>query len=277
MIVQTALRDAVQRLNAAGIDGAARDARVLMAAAMGVDASRVTLIAGDKMDDAAITRFDQMIHDRISRRPVSRILGRRSFWGRDFVITDDVLDPRGDTETLIVAALRQSAKRVLDLGTGSGSIAITLAAEKPTLTCVATDISTAALAVAFENAALHGVSDRVEFAQGSWFDPVAGTFDLIVSNPPYISDAEMPGLAPEVARFDPKIALTPGGDGLDPYRIIAQTAPRFLAPNGKVIVEIGHTQARDVADLFQQAGFTDIETLQDLEQKDRVVAANWPF
>lgn len=277
MIVQTVLRAAVQRLTAAGIDGAARDARVLIAAALGVEPSRVTLIAGDTMSDAARDRFDQMIGDRISRRPVSRILGRRSFWGRDFIITDDVLDPRGDTETLIAAALRQSAQHVLDLGTGSGSIAITLAAETPTLTCVATDISTAALDVAAQNAARHGVSDRVRFVHGSWFEPVTGTFDLIVSNPPYISDAEMQGLAPEVALFDPKMALTPGGDGLDPYRVIAQTAPRFLAAHGKVIVEIGHTQARDVTQIFEQAGFANIETLQDFEQKDRVVAANWPF
>jgi release factor glutamine methyltransferase len=273
MTVQSVLTHGIRALQTAGIDGAARDARLLMAGALGIDVSRLTLALHDDIDQPCQDRFDTFIAQRLLHRPVSRILGTRLFWGRSFHITDDVLDPRGDTETLIAAALEHSGDRILDLGTGSGVIAITMAAERPTAKVVASDISKSALDVAQKNARDLGVADQLSFVQGSWFDAVTGRFDLILSNPPYISDAEMRDLAPEVLGYDPHIALTPGGDGLDPYRIIARHAPDVLTPQGAVIVEIGHAQAADVTQIFKCAGFSELRVHTDFEQKDRVITA----
>ncbi len=273
MTVQSALMEGIQSLKAVGIESAARDARLLMASALGIDASRLTLCLHDPISAHTRLTFDEYIRARQTHRPVSRILGRREFWGRSFIITDDVLDPRGDTETLIAKALTYTGDRILDLGTGSGIIAITMAAERATATVHAIDISNEALNVARENASIHGVADRVCFTQGSWFDPVEDQFDMILSNPPYISDTEMRHLSPDVAQFDPHIALTPGGDGLAPYRIIAQHANRYLKDDGVVIVEIGHTQAQDVTNIFRAAGFCNVLTHKDFEQKDRIIVA----
>jgi len=273
MTVQSVLTQGIRALQTAGIDGAARDARLLMAGALGIDVSRLTLALHDDIYPPCQDRFDAFIAQRLLHRPVSRILGTRLFWGRSFHITDDVLDPRGDTETLIAAALEHAGDRILDLGTGSGVIAITMAAERPTAKVVASDISKSALDVAQKNARDLGVADRLSFVQGSWFDAVTGRFDLILSNPPYISDAEMRDLAPEVLGYDPHIALTPGGDGLDPYRIIARHAPDVLTPYGAVIVEFGHAQAADVTRIFASAGFSELRVHTDFEQKDRVITA----
>ena len=273
MTVQSVLTLGIRALQTADIDGAARDARLLMAGALGIDVSRLTLALHDDIYPPCQDRFDAFIAQRLLHRPVSRILGTRLFWGRSFHITDDVLDPRGDTETLIAAALEHAGDRILDLGTGSGVIAITMAAERPTAKVVASDISKSALDVAQKNARDLGVADRLSFVQGSWFDAVTGRFDLILSNPPYISDAEMRDLAPEVLGYDPHIALTPGGDGLDPYRIIARHAPDVLTPYGAVIVEIGHAQAADVTRIFASAGFSELRVHTDFEQKDRVITA----
>ena len=169
---------------------------------------------------------------------MSRIIGVRQFWGRNFQVTDDVLDPRGDTETLIAEALQTPAKRILDLGTGSGILGITLAAEQVDAVVVLTDISKAALLVAKTNAKRHDVEDRIEFIESDWFDSLHGKFDLIISNPPYIGKNELEGLEPDVIDYDPIIALTPGEDGLAPYRIIARQAQNYLKENGRVIVEI---------------------------------------
>jgi len=273
MTVQSVLTLGIRALQTADIDGAARDARLLMAGALGIDVSRLTLALHDDIYPPCQDRFDAFIAQRLLHRPVSRILGTRLFWGRSFHITDDVLDPRGDTETLIAAALEHAGDRILDLGTGSGVIAITMAAERPTAKVVASDISKSALDVAKKNARDLGVADRLSFVQGSWFDAVTGRFDLILSNPPYISDAEMRDLAPEVLGYDPHIALTPGGDGFDPYRIIARHAPDVLTPQGAVIVEIGHAQAADVTQIFKGAGFSKLRVHTDFEQKDRVITA----
>ncbi|MFZ8880452.1 MAG: N5-glutamine methyltransferase family protein, partial [Paracoccaceae bacterium] len=162
-----------------GIPNAARDARLLAAHVCDIDPSRVTLLEMDEVSEAAIARFDDAITQRLNHRPVSRIIGVREFWGRNFQITDDVLDPRGDTETLIAEALKTSAKRILDLGTGSGILGITLAAERLDAFVVVTDISKAALLVAKNNAKRHHVEDRIKFIESDWFDSLHGKFDLI--------------------------------------------------------------------------------------------------
>jgi release factor glutamine methyltransferase len=185
-----------------------------------------------------------------------------------------VLDPRPDTETLIAAALEGPAPAtLLDLGTGSGAIAVTLLAEWPGARGLATDISPAALAVAQDNACRHGVQDRLDLILSDWFASVAGPVDLILSNPPYIAAAEMPALDPEVLLHDPAIALSPGGDGLAPYRVIAAQAGAHLTPQGRVIVECGWQQGDAVQAIFRAAGWPRLDLRRDLEGRDRVIIA----
>jgi release factor glutamine methyltransferase len=276
MMLRALIARGTSALDQAGIPNAARDARLLAAHVCDIDPSRVTLHEMDEVSEAAIARFDDAITQRQNHRPVSRIIGVRQFWGRNFQITDDVLDPRGDTETLISEALKTPAKRILDLGTGSGILGITLATEQVDAVVAVTDISQAALAVAIANAKRYDVEDRIEFIQSDWFDSLHGKFDLIISNPPYIGENELEGLEPDVIDYDPIIALTPGGDGLAPYRIIAAQAKDYLNENGRVIVEIGHIQGNDVRNLFLNAGFMNVQILQDLDGKDRAIVAKHP-
>ncbi|MCA0920932.1 peptide chain release factor N(5)-glutamine methyltransferase [Pseudooceanicola nanhaiensis] len=266
------LRRGTQHLTEAGIAGAPRDARLLLAGAAGLRPDRLSLELGQAASEAVTGTFMAHIERRIAREPVSRILGHRLFWGRSFRVTPDVLDPRPETESLIAAALEGgAATRLLDLGTGSGIIAATLLAEWPDATGLATDVSAAALAVARENAASLGLAGRLDFVEADWWQGVAGRFDLIASNPPYITEAEMAELSPEVAKFDPTGALTPGGDGLAPYRIIAAGALSHLTPGGRLMVEIGWRQGPDVAALFTDAGLMDVAVLPDMDGRDRVV------
>ncbi|MHC0052691.1 peptide chain release factor N(5)-glutamine methyltransferase [Actibacterium sp. D379-3] len=268
-----ALIAAVARLRAAGIADAPRDARRLLAHAMGVAADRLTLVLPDPLTPQAETAFEAAIARRAAREPVSHITGRRVFFGRDFHVGPAVLDPRPETETLIELALAAPFSRVLDLGTGSGCILLTLLAERPGATGLGVDLSPAALAVARGNAARLGLVGA--FALSDWFSAVTGRFDLIVSNPPYIAADEMAALSPELGH-EPEMALTPGGDGLDAYRAIAAGAPAHLAPGGRLLVEIGPTQAHAVSALFARAGLENISTHPDLDGRDRVVAATWP-
>ena len=277
MSLRAALVAAQRTLAEAGIEGAGTDARALVAEAAGVARDRLTLHLGDEMDEEARARLDAMLARRLAREPVARILGRRAFWGRDFAVTPDVLDPRPETECLVAAALAGPAPaRLLDLGTGSGCIAVTLLAEWPGVRGVATDISGAALAVAAENAARHRAAGRLDLVEADWFDGVAGRFDLIVSNPPYIARAEMAGLAREVRRHDPRAALSDGGDGLGAYRALAEGMAAHLAPGGRVLLEIGAAQGPEVARLLARAGLAEVRILPDLDGRDRVVTGWHP-
>lgn len=276
MNLRQGLAEGIARLKAAGIDGAARDARALLAEAAGIAPGRVMLEADMVLSDPA--RFRALIARRAAGEPVSRILGRRQFWGRDFTVTRDTLDPRPETETLIAAALDIGpVARFADLGTGTGIIAVSLLGEWPGATALATDISGPALAVAGMNASDQGVRGRLELLHvgkpGVWLPEEIGSFDLILSNPPYISAREMPELAREVRDHDPHEALTPGGDGLAPYRAIAAQAAWHLNAGGHVMVEIGWRQGADVAALFRAAGLGKLRVLSDLDGRDRVVAA----
>ena len=197
-----AMAAAAGRLRAAGVPDPARDARLLLAHAAAVDAARVTLIAPEEIAPEVAERFDQLISLRAVRVPVSQLIGRRAFYGRDFAISRDVLDPRPETETLIDLALGEDFTRILDLGTGSGCILVTLLAERPAATGLGVDLSEAACLQASANAVQHGVADRADIRQSDWFSAVEGRFDLILSNPPYIAAAEMPSLAPEVRDHD---------------------------------------------------------------------------
>ena len=271
MTAAKALAEAVKRLNAADVPGAANDARVLLAHALNIERSRLTLILPDEITAAAATRFEQTITARLLRQPVSQIIGRREFYGRSFTVTRDVLDPRPETEVLVQVALSDPFETLLDLGCGSGCILLTLLAENAAATGQGVDYAPAAVTVATTNAVDLGLAQRSHFAVSDWFSKVSGRFDLIVSNPPYIAADEMATLAPEVRDWEPKLALTPGGDGLDAYRAITALAPQYLAPNGRLIVEIGPTQADDAQALFKAAGLHGITCFQDMEGRDRVV------
>lgn len=259
---------ATKRLAAAGVPGAARDARRLVAHAMGVEPDRITLLAREPFDAGAA--LDAVLAPREARQPVSQIVGWREFRGRRFRVTRDVLDPRPETETLVDVALREPFATVLDLGTGTGCILLTLMAERSGTRGTGTDISSEALAVARGTAAKFALSP--EFVVADWFDGLNGRWDLIVSNPPYVPEAEMATLAPELG-WEPSLALTPGGDGLGAYRRIAAGAGKRLEPGGRIVLEIGPTQAGAVAALFDQAEFSDVEVDQDLDGRDRVVSA----
>jgi release factor glutamine methyltransferase len=269
-----ALAQAVPVLQAAGVEGAARDARLLLAHVLDLPADRLIFSLAEPVPEAALERFRAAIADRARRRPLSQITGQRMFWGRSFGVTADVLDPRPETETLVAAALGLPFSRVLDLGTGSGAILLSLLADRPGTEGMGVDVSSAALAVAETNARALGVT--AAFRQSDWFSAVTGVFDLIVSNPPYIAEAEMAALAPEVRDWEPHLALTPGGDGLDAYRAIAAGAGAHLSPGGALMVEIGPAQGEAVQALFRGAGLHDVAALRDMDGRDRVVQGRWP-
>ncbi|MCT8160612.1 peptide chain release factor N(5)-glutamine methyltransferase [Pseudoruegeria sp. SHC-113] len=274
--VSQALVAATRRLSEAGIPGAATDARTLLAHVLGVARGRLTLLGPDPLTEAQVAAYDALLKGRLARRPVSHLTGTRQFWGRSFRVTPDVLDPRPETEDLVALALQEPFTRVLDLGTGSGCILLSVLAERPQATGLGVDASEAALTVAQGNAQALGLTDRASFRLSDWFSHVEGRFDLILSNPPYITQAEMAELAPEVAGHEPHMALTPGGDGLSPYRIICAQAAAYLAPGGRVIFEIGHLQGAAVAALMRGAGFDAVTIAQDLSGKDRNVLGRLP-
>lgn len=266
------LDGAVAQLTAAGVDGAPQDAQRLLGQLLQMSPARLLITLDDPLDDRLAMEFDDLLARRVAREPMSHILGSRAFWKHEFLVTADVLDPRPDTETLIELALAEPFSEILDLGTGSGCIPISLLADRPGATGIATDISEAALHVAARNAEKLGVSDRLRFERSDWFEAVGGTYDLITSNPPYIDAAVYETLSPEV-HHEPKIALTPGPDGLTPYRVFAQEGPAHLAPCGRILVEIGYDQGPQVAALFREAGLEDVIVHPDLNGKDRVVSA----
>lgn len=270
-IVDT-LQRATMMLGAAGIEDPERDARILLAHVMEVDQAQLIARMNEPLPPSALLGMDRVIAVRSLRQPVSHIIGKRGFWNHEFMVNSDVLDPRPDTETLVAAALEQPFETVLDLGTGSGAIILSLLAERPQVMGVATDISGKALDTAKRNASRIGVADRVRFEEADWFSGLEGQFDLIVSNPPYISELEMGALAPEVRDWEPHIALTPGGDGLAAYREIAANLHKFLKPTGRALFEIGFKQAEEVKNIFIQSGFTRLEVLKDMSGHDRVVA-----
>ncbi len=250
-----------------------RDSRALLAHALGMAPDRLMIEHDREVSEAEMETYEALLHRRLDHEPVARIIGHRMFWGRDFKVTPQVLDPRPETEIIVEAALHGLMPvRLLDLGTGSGILAVTLLAEWPGAEAVATDISPEALAVAGANAEAQGVADRLTLAEVDWLDGIEGRFDLIVSNPPYVAEAEMPGLAPEVRDHDPRLALTPGGDGLDAYRNLVPAALAHLTENGRLLVEIGATQGPAVVALFETAGYRDVTVLPDLDGRARVVS-----
>lgn len=276
MTAAEAMVAAVARLRAAGVPDPARDARLLLAHAAQVDAARVTLIAPEDIAPEIAERYDNLVALRAVRVPVSQLIGGREFYGRRFDISSAVLDPRPETESLIEAALSRPFDRVLDLGTGSGCILVTLLAERAEASGLGIDLSEDACLQASANAVRHRVADRARFLQSDWFDAVEGRFDLIVANPPYLAAEEMAQVQPELRDHEPRIALTDEGDGLSAYRVIAAEAPSFLTSQGRVLAEIGWKQGAEVKDIFTAHGWADVAILPDLDGRDRVVVASKP-
>ena len=271
-----AMAAATAKLRAAGVPDPARDARILLAHAARVDAARVTLIAPEEIAPEISDRYEHLVSLRAVRVPVSHLVGERAFYGRGFKVSREVLDPRPETESLIEAALSQPFERVLDLGTGSGCILVTLLAERETATGVGVDLSEGACLQASANAVLHGVAERAQIVQSDWFEVVEGRYDLIVSNPPYLAQSEMAAIAPELALHEPAMALTDGEDGLSVYRLIAARAQQYLTAQGRVLAEMGWQQGADVGAIFRAAGWADVAVLPDLDGRDRVICAQNP-
>ncbi len=273
---RTLLADGAARLRAAGIMDAPRDARALLAHVLDLAPDRLLMDPDAPVPPAQALAYDAAIAARAAHRPVAQITGRRLFWGRVFRITGDVLDPRPETETLIAEALGVPFTRVLDLGTGSGAILLTLLAERGGATGLGVDLSPAALAVARGNARALGVGARAGFAVSDWFGAVSGRFDLIVANPPYIGAGEIDSLSPELRSWEPRMALVPAecdGSGLGAYRRICAGLSHHLAPGGRVLFEVGAAQGAAVAALCRAAGLADLRVLPDLDGRDRVVSA----
>lgn len=269
------LAKGVRQLTDAGVPDAPRDARRLLAHAVGVEAGRLTLILPEPVTQEAEARFAALLQRRAGREPVSHLLGYREFYGRRFKVTRNVLDPRPETEILIEVALQDAFASVIDLGTGSGCILLTLLAEMPEARGVGTDLSEDACRVAEDNMHALDLGERAAILRTSWADGIEGQVDLVVSNPPYIGLDEMDGLSPEVHDHEPHMALTDGGDGLSAYREISQQAANLLRVGGRLIVEIGPTQAVAVAQMFADNGFEKVRVIQDLDGRDRVVSGEY--
>lgn len=268
---QDVMRDAALRLQAAGVEGAWRDTRLLLAHALGTEPVDVIMREMEDVETVGLTAFEAAVQRREAGEPVSRIRGWREFYGRRFRVTPDVLDPRPETELLVDVAIARLPRdgRVLDLGVGSGCILLSVLAERSDASGVGVDISAAALEVAHVNTSALGLAARAEMIEGGWDVVLPGRFDLVLSNPPYIPAAEMAGLAREVVNHDPHLALTPGGDGLDPYRTILARVPDLLAPGGWIGFEFGLGQAPAVSDLMEGAGLEAVEVMRDLAGIER--------
>ena len=263
------------RLRAAGVPEPERDARLLYRWAAEMEGPALAAALAGPATPGEAARFDRAIAAREARIPLSHIVGTRLFWGRRFGVTADVLDPRPETETLVAHALEGGpARRILDLGTGSGCILLTLLAEWPEATGVGVDISPAALAVAAANAQALGVAQRAELRHADWCRGLAGPFDLIAANPPYVAEADLAALEPEVRRHEPRLALAGGPDGLDAYRRIAGAAGRLIAPGGRLLLEVGAGQAQAVAAILAEAGLGPAASVADLDGRERVVVVS---
>lgn len=271
-----AWRQVRDRFRAAGIESAEMDARLIAQHAFGIDPIRLLGREREPADSDALNKLEALAQRRLKGEPVARMMGSKEFWSLDIGLNAATLVPRPETEMLVghgSALLFNRDATILDLGTGSGAIAIALAKELSRARVIATEIASDALEMARANAQRHGVADRISFRLGSWYEPLdpAVKFDLIVSNPPYIMSEVIETLAPDVRDYDPRRALDGGWDGLEAYRAIIAPARKWLNPGGYLAVEIGSTQGLTISRMFDRAGFQKVELFPDLNGLDRMV------
>jgi release factor glutamine methyltransferase len=279
--IEDLVKWATDDFRARGIDNPRLDAEVLIAWALGIDRVRIIIDGKRPLVESELSRLRELVKRRRAREPVAYLRGEREFYGRRFKVDKRVLIPRPDTETLVEAGLDRTrhvsmSMRALDLCTGSGCVAITLARQRPTSRVHATDLSADALAVARENA-LRGGAYNVSFSQGDLYAavPTPCRFDLVTANPPYIPTGDIAGLSPDIRDFEPRIALDGGTDGLDVLRRIVEDAPRWLVPGGVLAVEVGAEEAKSVARSFEARGFRDVALTKDYGKIERVVSGVW--
>jgi len=277
---RSAKRFMTEQFRKAGGSFPEEDALELVLAATGMNRTEIALEGLSLLEPEVANTASVYASRRLSGEPVDSILGWREFYGRRFKVTKDVLSPRADTELLVRCGLNalggKTAPTCLDLGTGSGAVLISILSECTNAAGVGVDISEEALSIARENASDLEVSNRAEFLRSEWYEAVVGRYDLILSNPPYITDAAMEELEAEVVQFDPDISLRGGPDGLTAYRTILSGADRHLKSRGYLWVEIGYDQAETVQDLFVQSNFTEIEIRKDLSGQPRCVGGKKP-
>jgi release factor glutamine methyltransferase len=281
-VIREALSAAVDGLRAAGIEDPRLDAELLLCEATGWDRAHLAANPDAEVAPPAVRRFGETVRRRLRREPVAYILGHRGFRHIDLAVDPRVLIPRPETELLVDLALEIQPRTVLDVGTGSGAIALAVADELPGAEVVATDTSPAALEVARANAERLGLSERVQFFEGT-LPPGPGEFDLVLANLPYVSEAEWGGLEPEVTEWEPREALLAGPDGLDAIRaLLADRGRHFnrhpdemaIAGRGTIALEVGEGQAAAVGELLRESGFDSVETRKDLAGIERAVAGS---
>jgi len=283
MRLETLLSQSLQKLTSSGISSAQLDARLLIAHALCCDRAALMLQGERELSSDERDTIEALIVRRMAHESVARILGQREFWGLSFGLNEATLEPRPDSETLIETALATMASRyqeacaakrdytLLDLGTGTGCLLLSLLSEWPKATGIGIDAAPRALEQATQNAAQHDLQNRATFLQSDWLSAVTGPVDVILSNPPYIKSGDIPTLDQEVKDYDPALALDGGADGLHPYKLLIPQLPAYLNDDGGVFFEVGAGQAQDVAALMQQAGFSAVSMAKDLGDVDRCV------
>lgn len=283
LTVEAARRALTARLKSAAVDSAELDARLLTGRALGLDLTGMIKAAQRQLTADESVRLEDFARRRLAGEPVARIVGEKEFWGLSLQLSPATLVPRPDTETVVELALEllrsggslDRPLRIADLGTGTGAILLALLSELPAATGIGTDISEAALQTAAANAARAGLWDRATFIACDYANGLSGTFDLIVSNPPYIRTADIDGLTAEVKKYDPLAALDGGADGLDAYRVLIPQAAGLLAPGAPLVVEAGEGQSKDIRDLMTSAGLAPaIAPKADLAGIPRAVAGH---
>lgn len=287
--VATACRRVAEALRQRGLASASLDARLIVCAVCGLTHEQLVASPERPISPGENVVIDRLTGRRLSGEPVSRLVGRREFWGLPFFLGPETLDPRPDTESVVSAVIELVGEsepspsrpvRLLDLGTGTGCILLSVVHELEAVTGVGTDISEAAITVAKKNAEQLGLDRRAGFVCGTWLDAIAGEFDLVVSNPPYIQKGQIAGLEPEVARFDAVRALDGGADGLDAYRQIIPRLGAVLRPGGWAVFEIGAGQKNPVRQILREHGFSlaqdKARTWRDLSGHDRCIAVRLP-
>ena len=288
-MVGTILRQTIRMLRDEGFDSPALDARLLVSQALGCQPDELLWRENKTIDPEAIAKLEGLVARRLEHEPMAYICGRRDFWKSEFIVSPETLIPRPDSETLIESVLAQIADkraplRLLDLGTGSGCLLLSLLMEMPFASGIGIDKSVGALAVAQQNAHKLGLEDRAQFHVSDWFSNVSDPVDIVIANPPYIVDKDVDGLDKDVRDFEPRSALDGGPDGLNSYRVIAKSLSKFLTADGVAAFEIGADQTLSVREVFETAGFFVDQVVCDMGQRDRClvirknpsfVANNW--